>query len=800
MWDLAGQPEYRLVNQLFLDDADAALLLFDCSDHTDPFHGVTFWIKALKKQARVDTIKLLVSARCDVCPVTASAAEIEGFISRHDLNDYVATSAMTGQGVATLWQKLVTALPWESMTRVSSPWLFRAVREVLLERKNNMIPTEGLVPVNEVEAEVRRHCEGKEVIATEVAAAVRLMQAQGLVYRLVQPRSRERILVRPEMINVYASSIVKAAREHWRGVGAVPELDVLSAAIPLDGVSRLQSPDEEIVLKATVELMLQHDLCFREMGMLIFPSQINVLRPAPQGVRSQTEVAYRFSGAIESIYASLVVRLSNTEFFRREDQWKDTSEFSRGAGRLGFHLHTVSEGTAELEIYFDAEVDESDRVTFTRFVTEHLQKKGIEMEEEPRLHCPRCGREVTDRAAVDLRVKQGMLDIICQWCDTRIIIPRGISQRVASQRAYQDTQKQLEVQAETQKARILDLFRAERPAQRPEPGPQIHLLHLSDLHLGTPADAQKYLGQLATDLTQELKVRRLEYLLISGDVATRSVPNEYEAALALVEGVVDRFGLDADRVVVVPGNHDLNWDLSAQAYRYVPKHQLPRELTEDYVAQGNLAVQRDETAYGQRFSHFSSGFYKRLYQGIEYPIDAAEQALTRFRPDDRLLFLTLNSCWQIDHLHPERSGICPQALSRALDRIMDERYKDWLKIAVWHHPVTGQEMMNDEFLQLLSVHNFQLCLHGHIHEAQQGFYKYDENRGLHIVGAGTFGAPVPDQTPGIPLQYNLLILDPEGRSLTVETRKKEKPDGAWTADARWQDRNNPLARYAIQLK
>jgi len=57
-----------------------------------------------------------------------------------------------------------------------------------------------------------------------------------------------------------------------------------------------------------------------------------------------------------------------------------------------------------------------------------------------------------------------------------------------------------------------------------------------------------------------------------------------------------------------------------------------------------------------------------------------------------------------------------------------------------------------------------------------------------------------DQVPGIPLQYNLLTLDPETKQITVETRKKEKPDGAWKADARWGDANNPAPRYTIQLK
>ena len=164
-----------------------------------------------------------------------------------------------------------------------------------------------------------------------------------------------------------------------------------------------------------------------------------------------------------------------------------------------------------------------------------------------------------------------------------------------------------------------------------------------------------------------------------------------------------------------------------------------------------------------------------------------------------MLFMALNSCWQIDHHFDQRAGINMDALSRTHDRLQDEKYDNWLKIAVWHHPVIGKEMMNDEFLQYLSVRKFQICMHGHIHEAIECFHKYDDRRGIHIIGAGTFGAPSEEQVTGIPLQYNLLTFDSDERTITVNTRKKEKTDGAWSADARWGDKKRPDPFYVIDL-
>ena len=68
--------------------------------------------------------------------------------------------------------------------------------------------------------------------------------------------------------------------------------------------------------------------------------------------------------------------------------------------------------------------------------------------------------------------------------------------------------------------------------------------------------------------------------MISGDVAHYSTPDEYEVAFELMDGLVKRFGLDPGRVVVVPGNHDLNWELSEEAYPFVPKRKLPDSLPE----------------------------------------------------------------------------------------------------------------------------------------------------------------------------------------------------------------------------
>ena len=509
----------------------------------------------------------------------------------------------------------------------------------------------------------------------------------------------------------------------------------------------------------------------------------------------QQPVFLHFSGSIETIYASLLV------WFGREDQWKYPIEFSRDGNRLNFSIRQVGEGMGELEIYFQPGTSGFDKVTFIRFLTEHLGANSIDIQEQIRLYCPKCSEEVTDIKAIEVCISDGKLDIPCQVCGTAVLIPKIVKEVYQREPSFGEKRQQWAKTVE-QRIEVEDRqLQADQRQYKTNEDHLIHVLHLSDLHLGDESFASVCRTQLETDLIKELGIRRIEYLVISGDVANRSTEKEYEAAFAMVDGLMKRLGLDASRVVIVPGNHDLNWDLSEAAYSFVPKRKLPTPLAEDrYIPAGEAgALLRDDALYCQRFANFNIYFYQRVYGGQDYPLDYADQFLFVERPEDRFLFLGLNSSWQLDHHFSTRAGICMPALSRAFDRLQDGKYDGWLKVAVWHHPVTGKHPMNDEFIQLLAVHGFQICLHGHIHEAIQGFHHYDDRRKIHIIGAGTFGAPANEQVTSIPLQYNLLTFDPKTGEMTVSTRKKDKPDGAWSADARWGDKNDPKPWYRFDV-
>ncbi|WP_437568994.1 sister chromatid cohesion protein PDS5 [Sorangium sp. So ce542] len=344
------------------------------------------------------------------------------------------------------------------------------------------------------------------------------------------------------------------------------------------------------------------------------------------------------------------------------------------------------------------------------------------------------------------------------------------------------------------------------PSTTMQPLPPSLLLHLSDLHFGTRESAAAWYSQLAEDLRGELSCSRLDAVVLSGDIANQSTPEEYDAARLFLEKLCGEFQLSPQQVIPVPGNHDLHWGLAKKAYKLFERDDYTGKLEDGhFIDIGSGAVRvRDADLYPRRFEHFAR-FYEDL-RGEPYPLSPEQQGLLYRFPAQRLLVLGLNSAWDLDHHFRARAAIHPQALSRALDQLRSEpATRDWLKIAVWHHPVNSafEDRIKDHgFLERLAGADFRLGLHGHIHKAQNGLYRYDVSaagRRLELVCAGTFGAPTHEWVPGYPLQYQLLRF--EGGTLTVETRRREEINGTWKPDARWTAGRgkDPVPRYQLAL-
>lgn len=339
-------------------------------------------------------------------------------------------------------------------------------------------------------------------------------------------------------------------------------------------------------------------------------------------------------------------------------------------------------------------------------------------------------------------------------------------------------------------------------------GHKITFLHLSDIHMGkeSPENEKIYLNSLMTDLRLAFNCEKIDHLVISGDLTMRASEEEFEKAARLVQEIISKLDINLANVLLVPGNHDLDWEKSKRAYSFVYGGDFNRKTPEEkfFRVGEDYMVRTNEALYWERFTAFSQ-FYSQIC-GEPYPLDPSQQFTLITNSRDRILLMGLNSSWKIDHSisYRRRQDISMDPLANALSEVQEPKYQGWLKIAVWHHPITGEKdegkLIDISFLDQLAVSGFHLCLHGHVHMASKETYRFDDSRGFSVIGAGSFGAPACDRPWGVPMQYNFMQLDGNTGVLSVHTRKKNQPNGAWEADALWGDRvSNPLSSYLISL-
>jgi small GTP-binding protein len=807
LWDMGGQNEYQLVHQLFLRDSTAAVMVMEPGRGEPALEEIEGWNqRLLAHTGSRNILKFLVGSKVDTLDSPQDLQAIQRLVQRCQFTAYVPTSAKTGRGIPELKAALAQVIDWSSLEQVSRPELFQRMRQHLQQLRG---ARRVVLTFSQLEAELRREM-GNDFDPDVLRSVVGPLTRQGLVADTRLADGTRVLILEVEQVERYAGSLILAARDNLHGVPAIDVAKVLSPAMKfprLPPEERLPRDQELLVLDCVIELLLEHGLCLRHEGLLIFPS---LFRPTQaetgQELPHAISLHYDFSGPIDNIYASLVTSLALSRRFGPMRLWQDRAEFGR-AGQDSSGVRRMREGRqgarghARLDVYFDPETPRATRELFVNIIEEHLREHGVELLERLSITCA-CGR-VFAEDVVRERLHAGHLDIGCPGCDHRTPLTLGAQQaRERNPELHQqvralrtDIQEQRFQSITETKVSITEAKTVKTPSDTP-----LRILHLSDLHVGASMDPLSLLQPLEADLKDRydgLGVDRLDYLVISGDITNRAAPQEFENARKLVSALIERFGLTSERCILVPGNHDLDWD--TEVYTRKKKRQVDARtlVPGTYKEDGDGYYVRDEAKYPERFKNFSQHFYHPLTQR-PYPLAAEEQCLSFLFSESRVQFLAMNSAWEIDEYFTERSSISERALSRGLEsahRELAEARKrgdlkddaQVLRIAVWHHPITGNEKIQaDSFMGRLLQADVRACLHGHVHEDRADLVNYlHPGRRLHVVGAGSFGAPTHHRPESVPRLFNLLELQRDLKRMRVHTRCLRRQGGAWEGWAVW---------------
>lgn len=342
------------------------------------------------------------------------------------------------------------------------------------------------------------------------------------------------------------------------------------------------------------------------------------------------------------------------------------------------------------------------------------------------------------------------------------------------------------------------------------------ILHISDLHKDESCNYNQLLDSLKADKDKfpSLGIAPVKYIVVSGDLvhgsnkddakeACEEISQQYAEVAVFLQGLVSTF-LDGEirRLVIVPGNHDMNRAISKYAMKPVDATQVDRVKQSYWESLGRKQIYRfdwktlsffeinDEVAYSQRFDSFES-FYNAFYNSIgrKFPTKPENEAYTLEFPEDNIAFACFNSCYQLDHLNV-MGAIDNDSIHSIYNSLCDYYSKGYLVIGVWHHHLYGppyrDDFMNKDFTEHLSQNHILVGLYGHQHKSEvvEALSDLSDDMDLDkvmLVSAGTLFGSRKEMLPGVKRQYNVINVEViNGKAhLDVFFREDKKNDSAY---------------------
>jgi small GTP-binding protein len=443
LWDFAGQADYRLIHQLYMDETALAVLVFNPQSE-NPFDSLGEWDRDLQKAARGPFKKLLIAGRCDRGGLMVSRETVESFRRERGFEDYLETSAYTGKGCEALRSAIIQSIPWPEVTWIASPRIFKLLKDEIVNLRDE---GQVLLRISELRQQLEMRLPGETFTLEQLSAVVGLLAGPGIIWHL---EFGGFVLLQPERINGYASAVIRSVRAHTEEIGCIAEEQVMAGNLDYQDMKRLSPQEEQIVLRAMHQTFVNHGLCLREHTdkgpLLIFPSYFKRERPELEG-HPMVLVTYRFTGPLDEIYATLIVRLHHTDAFERDRLWRFAADFKTPTGkRFGLMMTKKGEGAAELEVFFEGGISNDLQVTFIRYIHEHLKAKGQGVVRLRHYVCGHCDGLIENRRAIQARLDKGLKDIICSFCENRVPLWDVLEEKFASYQ-YGRRVRKLEAQA-----------------------------------------------------------------------------------------------------------------------------------------------------------------------------------------------------------------------------------------------------------------------------------------------------------------------------------------------------------------
>lgn len=219
------------------------------------------------------------------------------------------------------------------------------------------------------------------------------------------------------------------------------------------------------------------------------------------------------------------------------------------------------------------------------------------------------------------------------------------------------------------------------------PGPrqrdQISLLHIAGPRFGRgmaepdePLHAKELQERIWANVTTltDTGVSKPDLVVVSGDLTESAKPREIDEALTFLTGLRVLLGLEPDRLLVVPGGHDVS-----------------KAACLSYFARCEAKEISPQEPYFPKLEHYAD-LFTQLYQGFDGLVFDVAQPWTLYAlPELRVAVAGLNSTMAATHRAEDNYGwIGERQAAWFADRLRPFEESGWLRIGLLRHdPAPG---------------------------------------------------------------------------------------------------------------
>ncbi len=304
-------------------------------------------------------------------------------------------------------------------------------------------------------------------------------------------------------------------------------------------------------------------------------------------------------------------------------------------------------------------------------------------------------------------------------------------------------------------------------------------LHLSDWHQkGEDFDCDVVRETLIKDIKTRTHIhkdlKKIDFIVFSGDVTFNGKKAAYDAAVKyLFTPLLEVTGLDASRLFLVPGNHDLDRQIAT-----LFREQILKCFTSDEIIKECLSKKAEQEILSKPFEAYEN-FAKPYAEGN---LSAYASYYSFTVGDKKIALLGFNSALLSGRGDTDYGNlfIGEYQVSKPLEKAKAEAD---VRIAVLHHPLeylTAEDQSTMESRLKKGVH---FILHGHPHKGSVTIQRIPVGDCMIVPAGATYHRHI-DANPNYISSYNFMHLDFETGNGQAYLRKWDETSGCWTKHIR----------------